>query len=210
MAVNHTRRKIILASMSSLGLWTAGGAVQAAARLIATPQQTPGPFYPLQFPDDVDNDLITVRGRKGTAKGDVCEIQGIVMDRRGNPVPKALVEIWQVDSNGNYHHPHERHNRPADYDFQGYGRYTTGNDGIYRFRTIKPVPYFMRAPHIHFAIRAHGFKPLATQMYFAGEPDNQYDAILNGVRDAQARDKLIVKVEKKAKVLQGQFNIVLS
>ncbi len=101
---------------------------------------------------------------------------------------------------------------PLDANFQGYGRFVTGMDGAYRFRTIKPVPYPGRAPHIHFAINAQAFKPLVTQMYVAGAPENAGDWILNNISDPKVRQSLIVTLEPigQSSELLGNFNIILN
>ena len=92
----------------------------------------------------------------------------------------------------------------------------SGSDasGSYAFRTIKPVAYPGRTPHIHFAITAPGRAPLITQMYVAGEPLNARDGILNGIADRRQRDSVIVKLEPgdgiEAQALAGTFDIVLA
>jgi protocatechuate 3,4-dioxygenase beta subunit len=94
-----------------------------------------------------------------------------VLGLDGRPLPDAVVEIWQCDSRCRYLHPGDR-GGPRNGAFQGYGRIRTGADGAYRFRTIRPIAYPGRTPHIHFAVAAPGRKALITQMYVAGEPLN--------------------------------------
>jgi len=170
----------------------APGFAAAVERLLVTPRQSRGPFYPLDLPTDSDSDLTRVQGRTDVARGEVTDLVGRVVDDRGRPVARARVEIWQCDANGRYHHPHDRGGEGRDPAFQGYGQYLTGDDGWYRFRTIKPVPYPGRAPHIHFTISGPGIEPLTTQMYVAGAPENAGDFLLNAVRDPAARASLIV------------------
>jgi len=176
----------------------AGGlAALAASPLLAairapTPAQTRGPFYPFRLPLDSDNDLVQVAGRAGLADGTISHVTGRVLDTRGRPRAGVRVEIWQCDAHGRYHHPLDRRAPPPDPNFQGYGRFTTGADGAYRFRTIRPVPYPGRAPHIHFALTGPGIRPLVTQMYVAGVPENRRDGVLNRIPDARARARLIV------------------
>jgi len=144
-----------------------------AAALPPTPAQTAGPFYPLTMPPDADSDLIHVAGRSGTAKGTVALISGRILDPEGRPVTGARVEIWQCDANGRYHYVRDDcAGPPPDENFQGSGQTTTDTSGGYRFRTIRPVAYPGRTPHIHFAVSAAGFPRLVTQMYVAGEPHN--------------------------------------
>jgi protocatechuate 3,4-dioxygenase beta subunit len=210
-----TRRQIVRAALSAYGLAVVGVQVPAAAvaQLLRTPQQTRGPFYPTQLPLDRDNDLVTVAGRPGTAKGDVADVSGRILNERGRPIPNARVEIWQCDANGRYRHPWDRRDVPLDPNFQGYGQFITGPVGVYRFRTIKPVPYPGRAPHIHFAISGPDFEPLITQMYVAGAPENDRDSLLNGIPDAAARQRLTVPFERppaQGGALVARFDVVLA
>lgn len=64
-----------------------------------------------------------------------------------------------------------------DKNFQGFGRFMTSNNGEYYFRTIKPVPYPGRTPHIHFKVKKGGKELLTTQCYIKGEPLNMRDGI---------------------------------
>lgn len=209
------RRRLLQAPLA----WAAGtpplAAALAADALPPTPAQTAGPFYPVAFPADSDHDLVHVAGRAAPAAGTVTRIAGRVLDRTGRPLPGAQVEIWQCDANGRYHHaPDGRADRSRDENFQGYGR-TLGDDaGVYRFLTIRPVPYPGRTPHIHFAATAPGFPRLITQMYVAGEPGNERDAVLLGVRDPAARARLVVALRPAPELapgaLAGDFDIVLA
>jgi protocatechuate 3,4-dioxygenase beta subunit len=168
------------------------GVKGAAAALLRTPAQSRGPFYPQELPLDSDSDLVQVAGKSGLAKGEITDLRGRVLDLRGRAVAGARVEIWQCDAFGRYHHPRDRRNVALDPKFQGYGRFTTSQKGGYRFRTIKPVPYPGRAPHIHFAVTAPGADPFITQMYVAGARENEHDFLLNRIDDARLRARLIV------------------
>ena len=129
------------------------------------------------------------------------------------PIANASVEVWQCDAHGRYLHPGDSARRPRDSAFQGYGRVASAGDGTYSFRTIRPVPYPGRTPHIHFAIKAPGRREFITQMYVAGEPRNDGDPVLMGVRDPAARARLIVALRPSPDVgpdgLSGVFDIVL-
>ena len=166
-----------------------------AAELAGTPSQTRGPFYPHDPPLEADADLVRVGGRDTLARGVITHLSGVVRDSRGRPAPDAQVEIWQCDANGRYHHPRDRRNAPLDENFQGYGRTRTGAAGRYRFRTIRPVAYPGRAPHIHFAIEGRGFEPLITQMYVQGAPENAYDGLLNRIGSPARRASLVIPFE---------------
>jgi protocatechuate 3,4-dioxygenase beta subunit len=207
-----SRRRLIQATVAT-GIAALTPAV-ALADLMTTAAQPRGPFYPQQIPLDRDNDLVRVDGRSGLAKGEITDLGGRVLDRQGRPVDAALVEIWQCDANGRYSHRLDRRSVARDQDFQGYGRFRTGPDGSYRFRTIKPVPYPGRAPHIHFAVQAPGREPLVTQMYVRGAPENRRDWLLNAIEDRTAREHLIVDF-RPAEVagtasLEARFDLILA
>jgi protocatechuate 3,4-dioxygenase beta subunit len=129
-------------------------------------------------------------------------------------VEDAIVEIWQCDANGRYIHRLDDRRVPRDPGFQGYGRFRTAADGAYRFRTIKPVPYPGRAPHIHAAVRAPGKHRLTTQLYVKGAPENPWDWLLNAVEDDAARERLIVDFkpaeDSTTAALQARFDVVLA
>jgi protocatechuate 3,4-dioxygenase, beta subunit len=196
---------------SAAGLSLLRSRVEAAA-LPPTPAQTAGPFYPQWFPADIDNDLVHVAGRSGTAKGTVTLVSGRVLDQDGGPVAGARVEIWQCDANGRYHYVRDDSSgSPLDENFQGFGQTTTDKEGGYLFQTIRPVRYPGRTPHIHFAVSAPGFQRFITQMYVAGEPQNERDGVLMSVRDPAARARVIVPLRPAADpgALVGTFDIVL-
>jgi intradiol ring-cleaving dioxygenase-like protein len=102
-------------------------------------------------------------------------------------IPGAVVEIGQCDAFGRYRHPRDRRDG-RDPRFQGRGRVgRTGPDGAYAFRTIRPLPYPGRTPHLHVAVAAPGRAPLVTQIYVAGEPLNERDGLSHGLRDPRQR-----------------------
>lgn len=212
---DYEKRRVLAALMSVLGFAAANTptALLRAAERLVTPAQPRGPFYPLRLPLDSDNDLVSVQGSSKLAEGETTNIVGRILNECGRPVQDARLEIWQCDANGRYRHPWDSRDIPLDANFQGYGAFTTGHDGMYRFRTIKPVPYPGRAPHIHFAIKGVGIRPLVTQMYVAGAPENQWDGLLNSIGDRKLREQLIVKLEanpdQSAKFV-GTFDIVLA
>lgn len=187
----------------------------AGAGLVASPPQTEGPFYPRDWDGDVDNDLVKVDGEDAKAMGDVLHLEGRVLDLAGQPLAGASVEIWQCDARGVYRHPRdERGDRQRDPAFQGRGRTITDTTGRYRFRTIRPVPYTGRTPHIHFRVEPRERNVLVTQMYVFGEPRNARDGVLNSIRDPRARDSVIVRLEPADRIekdaLAATFDIVLA
>jgi len=208
--MNAGRRQFLqstgaLAASTSLSAW--------ATDLLPTPAQMRGPFYPVTFPLDQDNDLVSVRGRTGIAYGVVTNIAGQVLDDRGHPQAGVRVEIWQVNGYGRYHHAGDGSGKPIDPNFQGYGTALTAADGSYRFRTVRPIAYPGRAPHIHFAVTRHDFGTFTTQMYVAGAPENERDFLLSAIRDRRARATLIVALVPSSATggeLAGEFNIVLA
>jgi protocatechuate 3,4-dioxygenase beta subunit len=184
-----------------------------AQELVRTPPQTEGPFYPDKLPLDTDNDLLIINDGITSAVGEVTWLSGRVLDRRGEPIRNALVEIWQVDRHGVYLHSDSDNAARRDRNFQGFGRFMTGATGEYVFRTIKPVPYPGRAPHIHFKVKLRGQDPFTTQCYVQGEPLNTRDGVLSGIRDPKARSSVLVPFVpvsgSRIGELAAQFNIVL-
>lgn len=204
-------RRLLLTRAAALA---GGGLVPglALAALSPTPAQTEGPFYPPELPRDDDNDLVRVTGADAQALGQVTHIVGRVLDEAGRPLPGVLVEIWQCDANGRYLHPADRGRKSRDPRFQGYGRALTDASGGYAFRTIRPVPYPGRTPHIHFKLSRGPTEILTTQMYVRGEPGNERDFLLNAVRDPTLRERLLVELrpaDVEAGALAGTFDIVV-
>ncbi len=209
------RRLVVTGGIAALvGVPLAPVAALARDRLIATPRQNRGPFYPETWTGDIDNDLVVLTGEEVRAVGRVLHIQGLVMDVYGRPLPQTKVEIWQADARGVYRHARDNvGGRRGDPWFQGRGRVRTGPDGSYSFRTIRPAPYPGRTPHIHFRIAAPKRRRLITQMYFADEPGNVRDPLLNAIRDPARRARLVVKPEHYDHVEPGaervHFDVVI-
>jgi protocatechuate 3,4-dioxygenase beta subunit len=184
-----------------------------AEQLTVTPRQTEGPFYPDRLPLDTDNDLIIVNDALTPAVGEITHLSGRLLDAKGDPIRSAVVEIWQCDANGVYLHKNSARSGRRDSNFQGFGRFLTARDGGYYFRTIKPVAYPGRTPHIHFAIKMKGRDKFTTQCYVKGEPQNDRDMVVRGIRDAKQRDSVMVDftpVEgSKVGELAAKFDIVM-
>jgi protocatechuate 3,4-dioxygenase beta subunit len=210
-------RRLFLGRAAAAGGAMAAGLLDVpwlfAEQLSLTPRQTEGPFYPDRLPLDVDNDLIIVNGALTPAVGQITHVRGRLVTPSGSPIRNAVVEIWQVDANGVYLHSASDNGTNRDRNFQGFGRFLTGSTGEYYFRTVKPVPYPGRAPHIHFAIRMKGRDKWTTQCYVRGEPRNTIDSGLNGIRDPRARRSVIVDFaplkESHVGELSARFDIVL-
>jgi protocatechuate 3,4-dioxygenase beta subunit len=210
-------RRLFLASAATsavLPWWTVKGAF--ADELVRTPDQTEGPFYPNKLPLDTDNDLITINDNITPGIGQITHLTGKVLDARGNPLKNAVVEIWQCDANGVYLHTADSGKKQdqQDKNFQGFGRFVTGSSGEYYFRTIKPVPYPGRTPHIHFKIKMGRKSLLNTQMYVKDEVKrNAADFIYTSVKDDKQRASITVPFEKvkgsRIGELAANFVIVL-
>jgi protocatechuate 3,4-dioxygenase, beta subunit len=190
--------------------WHVPGAFAEALTL--TPRQTEGPFYPDHLPLDTDNDLIIVNDSITPAIGKITHLTGRILDSKGEPIRNAVVEIWQVDGNGVYLHTRDRNER-RDANFQGFGRFLTGSTGDYYFRTLKPVSYPGRTPHIHFMIKRPGTEEFTTQCYIKGNPQNERDGVYRGIRDAKGRESVTIDFKpnkaSKAGELEARFDIVL-
>ena len=208
-------RRLFLAS-AAVPLFAARGAFASYLDdLTRTPAQTEGPFYPNKLPLDTDNDLLVINDGITPAVGEITHLTGKVVDAKGNPVKNAVVEIWQCDANGVYLHTGDSGKKQdqQDKNFQGFGRFVTASSGEYYFRTIKPVPYPGRTPHIHFKVKKAGKELLTTQCYVKGHPGNDRDGIYRATPEGKPRDALTVDFVKvkdsKVGELAASFAIVL-
>jgi len=145
--------------------------------------------------------------------GERVTIEGRVLDGDGKPLPDAVVELWQANSQGKYASPEDPQDKPAEAGFQGFGRSHTNDEGKFRFATIKPgqVPGpegKLQAPHIAVSVFARGLqRRLVTRMYFPGEAANESDYAL-GLVPAARRATLIAR-KLEAGGGQLEWNIVL-
>ena len=198
------RRTLAAALVAAPALWP-GVRAQPATPRRPTPAQTEGPFYPVTLPRDSDFDLLR-NGAQSYARGQPAWVEGVVTDLDGKPLAGAQVEIWQCDEGGHYHHPGD--GGRADPAFQGFGRVVAGADGRYRFRTIRPVPYTGRTPHIHMKVRLSGRELLTTQLYVQDDPHNERDGLW---RRMSADDRAAVTVPFRAGPdgLQASFPVVV-
>ena len=210
--MHHLSRRRLLKNftLGAAGLWVPGAFAEALA---LTPKQTEGPFYPVDLPLDTDNDLIVLNDGLTPALGNITHLTGRVTDIKGEPIRNALVEIWQCDHNGVYLHKGSDGGDKRDKNFQGFGRFLTGSTGEYYFRTIKPVSYPGRTPHIHFAVKMKGREKWTTQCYIKGDKQNDRDMVLQGIKDETQRASVIVDFlplpGAKTGELAARFDIVM-
>lgn len=207
-----TRRQMLRAGALGAAAFTVPGAFAEA--LTQTPKMTEGPFYPDKLPLDTDNDLIRVTDDATPALGQITHLTGRILDAKGNPVRNALVEIWQCDNNGVYLHSKDRNVDKHDSHFQSYGRFLTSSTGEYYFRTIKPVPYPGRTPHIHVKITRNDKHLLTTQLLNKNEAErNAKDGLFKRITDEKLRAALVAdfKPIKDSKIdeLQASWDAVL-
>lgn len=211
MSSPYNRRNFLrYSSFAAAALATPG---LFAEELVQTPPIGEGPFYPDRLPLDTDNDLIIVNDSVSPAVGEITHLSGRILSKTGQPIRNAFVEIWQVDHHGVYLHSGSNNAGNRDSNFQGYGRFLTDSTGQYYFRTIKPVPYPGRTPHIHFGVSRNGKRIFTTQMLIHGEKQNQSDGLFQRVRDPFQREAVQAKFtpvpDSKIGELAASFDIVL-
>jgi protocatechuate 3,4-dioxygenase beta subunit len=208
-----SRRRFLEMSSALGGLIVFGNVnpLLAQDKLMSTEEQVLGPFYPMDKPLDRDADLTQLRGRLGTAKGQVIHLTGRVTNLQGKPLAGIKLEIWQANTYGRYAHTNDTNKAPLDPNFQGYGVQVTDAKGQFRFKTIKPSAYptgldgWSRPPHIHFYVTG-SHEALVTQMYFPGEPLNEKDRLLQSAAPNQG--SLIARVAPAGKGLEPDSQMV--
>lgn len=181
-----------------------------ADELARTPRIEEGPFYPPRLPLDTDNDLIIINNALTPAVGEITHLSGRVLSVNGSPIRNALVEIWQCDARAVYL---AQGGRGADANFQGFGRFSTGMNGEYYFRTIKPVPYPGRTPHIHVKVKQGNRELLCTQLFINGHAGNRTDGIFRRISDPLQREFVCVDFVpvpgSRVGELSARFDIVV-
>ncbi len=181
-----SKRKLIGLVSGALG-WS--GISTAMAALQPTAPQTEGPFYPREQDlfSDRDNDLVKIADKVKQAGGEILHLTGVVKDVSGLVLPGARIEIWQCDANGRYLHGSDWSlTRSRDAAFQGFGATFSDGEGRFSFRTIKPVSYPGRTPHIHAKVfHPESGKVLTTQFYLAGDPRNDRDGLFRRLSEAE-------------------------
>lgn len=180
-----------------------------------------GPVFGHDMLGPLDNDLILNYRKDQDPIGQRIVVHGRVLDQNGRGLPGVLVEVWQANAGGRYRHKNDNYVAALDPNFGGCGRCITDENGWYKFRTIKPGPYpwrnridDWRPAHIHFSIFGHSLtQRLITQLYFEGDPLLKIDPIYLTIPDAEARERLVAKLDWSAGVpldTRGwRFDIVL-
>ena len=160
------RRRLLLGAAAAA--FPAARVALAADARSPTPAQTEGPFYPTRIPTDHDADLTQVAGSSTAAQGTRLYLSGRALTRSDSPLAGTTIELWQCDAFGRYHHVGGE-SEPRDDGFQGYGVVVTDSEGRYAFKTIRPVAYSGRIPHLHIKVRTANGAALTTQIYMKGD-----------------------------------------
>jgi len=173
-------------------------ALASSRRAIAA--MTDGPFYPPrawreQWADwDADLSRVQRDGRTLVARGEHLGLELQLVDVNGRAIDGAEVEIWQCDALATYHHPGVRvAAAQIDAGFQGFGATRSDTAGVLRFRTIRPVPYPGRTPHIHVKLRHAGFGEVSSQLFVAGDPGNARDFLFRQI-DADSQTAMSMQL----------------
>jgi len=200
--VNRKRRRLLCGIVAL--------PVTGLAAIDSTPSAAEGPFYPLagmRF-DDIDSDLVKVAGKVALAGGEIVTLAGRVLEASGTPVAGARIEIWQCDVNGRYLHRGDRGGAARDDGFQGFGHDISKADGAYAFRTIKPVPYAGRTPHIHVKVLIDNRERLTTQFYLPDHPGNARDWLYQRIA-VHSRERVTMRFEAIADWPRAMLDIVV-
>ena len=183
----------------------------SSGSLTRTPWQGEGPFYPDQFPEDTDNDLVKNGENSVEAGGKILILKGILLNIDSQPVDGVSIEIWQTDNNGVYLHSGSFARDLMDKQFQGFGQTKTDRNGGFFFRTIVPTEYPGRTPHIHMKLWREEKNILTTQLYIKDHPRNNKDFLfqrmslaeqrLNSMRLIPAKDRKIAELQTFVKIV---------
>lgn len=197
------------------------GPLEKLVPITQTLSEITGPLFSDIKLEPGENDLTRSAGSGKEALGERIIVVGKVLDEDERPVPNTLIEIWQANAAGRYHHPVDQHNAPLDPNFIGAGRCVTNDKGGYRYLTIKPGPYpwlnhpnAWRPSHIHLSLFGPSFVTrLVTQFYFPGDPLLPLDPIFNSVPTKSARERLMASyahdVTESQFALGYRFDIVM-
>jgi protocatechuate 3,4-dioxygenase beta subunit len=192
---------------------------QGLIRIAPHPVERGGPVFPKVFVKTAEADLTS--WGKSAPLGEKMVLVGRVTDEDGLPVRNSLLELWQCNSSGRYAHPVDQHDAPLDPNFLGQGKVLTGENGEYRFVTIKPGaypwrnhPWAWRPAHIHLSLFGNAYSQrLITQMFFPGDPLLPIDPVFNSVSDGEARQRMVSTLDLEHGIeevaLGYRFDIVL-
>jgi protocatechuate 3,4-dioxygenase beta subunit len=156
----------------------------AGEKLELTPEETAGPFFKPNSP--AKNNF-----RDPGVTGTPLKLTGFVLDRKGKPIPNALLDFWHADAQG-------------EYDFSGFrcrGHQFSGSDGKYTLETVMPGLYPGRTRHYHVRLQAARGPVLSTQLYFPGEARNSTDSLF--------KRELLLKIRENGAARIAIFNFVL-
>ena len=198
---SRRRRQLALGAGAALATLALPALAAPAAALVP---MTDGPFYPPrawreQWTDwDADLSRVSRDGRVLQAQGEHLGLELRLIDANGRAIDGAEVEIWQCDALATYHHPGVRvAAAQIDAGFQGFGATRSDTAGMLRFRTIRPVPYPGRTPHIHVKVRHAGFGEVSSQLFVAGDPGNPRDFLFRQL-DADGQTAMSMRLQPAA------------
>ncbi|MDP9144719.1 MAG: protocatechuate 3,4-dioxygenase subunit alpha [Actinomycetota bacterium] len=179
-------------------------------RLGPTPSQTVGPYFTLRLSGEGENILLS-----DGMSGEPIIIEGRVLDGNRNHIEDALLEIWQANPAGRYHHPDDTRHLELDKEFTGFGRAVSDfNTGEYRFDTVKPGPVpdvegAFQAPHISLIVQGRGMlNPVFTRIYFSDEEKANADDLILRAIPTERRDTLIAELIDDSEPRTYRFDVL--
>ncbi|MDX1412594.1 MAG: protocatechuate 3,4-dioxygenase subunit alpha [Candidatus Promineifilaceae bacterium] len=168
-----------------------------------TASQTVGPYFRIGLIYGEPQNVLV----NGETAGEHIMIKGLVLDAEGEPINDAMIEIWQPDARGIFNHPADPLHEQADPHFVGFGRAENRDAGKFFFKTIKPGTRDGAAPYINVRVFARGILIHAvTRIYFADEPANSNDDLLNSI-DPARRATLMAQREESDEIPTYRFDI---
>lgn len=171
--------------------------------LVASPSQTVGPYLHIGLDAEPNHGVMI----GPDTPGERIRVRLRVLDGAGEPMPDALLELWQADADGHYVDVADHPNPDPGHAFRGWGRRATGQDGWCEFKTIRPgvttTPDGVRqAPHINVCLFARGMlRHIFTRFYFAGDSTIEGDPVLAVVPEAR-RSTLLAQLVDGAWTLE--------